>query len=202
MGDRHSNTAGVVTTSTGRPGRVLSKAELRQWRPDRDTFMALPRRPITVVLDRVSRNRDIGSIFRLCDGFLADRLVICGKKVEAHKRKVVKAAAETQHWVPWETAESCAAVVAAAKAAGAWVLVAEHTTTSFSPAGLAPTFPACLVLGSEKHGVAQEVVDLADATVCIPMAGMATQLNVAASAAILLDWLSALHRPTAAAPQL
>jgi 23S rRNA (guanosine2251-2'-O)-methyltransferase len=199
MGDRISNTAGAVTASPGRPGRILSKAELRQWRPDRDTFMALPRRPIMVVLDRVRRNRDLGSIFRLCDGFLANRLVICGTKVEAYK--VVKAAAGAQHWVPWESAESCAAVVAAAKAAGAWVLVAAHTTTSFAPAGLVPTFPACLVLGSEKHGVAQEVVDLADAAVTIPIAGMATQLNVAANAAILLDWLSALHRPTAAAPQ-
>jgi RNA methyltransferase, TrmH family len=54
-----------------------------------------------------------------------------------------------------------------------------------------PVFPACLVLGGERSGVSPEIVGLADATVAIPMRGMANSLNVATAAAILLCWLSA-----------
>ena len=197
--DRRSKMPRPLATSSRGPGRVLLKAELRQWKPDRHAFMSLPRRPITVVLDGVSGHYNLGAIFRLCDGFLAERLVICGSKVDLRKRKLVLAAAGTHHWVPWDQAESCVAVVSAAKAAGAWVVVAEHTTTSRSPDKLLPAFPACLVLGSEKNGVSQEVVDLADEAVSIPMCGMANSLNVATTAAILLHWLSVSQRPTGSA---
>jgi tRNA G18 (ribose-2'-O)-methylase SpoU len=193
MADRHS-TASAAMMSPRQPNRILSKAELRQRKPDRDSFMALPRRPITVVLDGVRRNYNLGAIFRLCDAFLADRLVICGSKVDLRKRKLVQAAAGTQHWVPWEEANNAVEVLAAAKAAGAWIIVAERTTASHSPGTLTPAFPAYLVLGSEKHGVSQPVVDLADAVVNIPMDGMANSLNVASTAAILLHWLAAAYR--------
>jgi 23S rRNA (guanosine2251-2'-O)-methyltransferase len=199
MSDRDPKASIVDPGLLGPAGRVLSKAEVRQWRPDRETFMRLPRRPITVVLDGVKNKHDIGSIFRVCDAFLAERLVFCGPKIERSKRKIERAAARTQHWVPWETAENCAAVVAATKAAGAWVVVAERTTTSRPPADLAPTFPVCIILGSKKRGVAQDIVDLADAAVSVPADGMANTLNVAAVAAILLQWLSLSGKPTAGA---
>ena len=53
-----------------------------------------------------------------------------------------------------------------------------------------PVFPASLVLGGERSGVSSDVVEAADATVAIPMLGMANSLNVATAAAILLYWLS------------
>ena len=59
----------------------------------------------------------------------------------------------------------------------------------------------CLVLGSERAGVSQAVLDLADAAVVIPMQGMANSLNVATAAAIVLHTLvrryqgaASLHR--------
>jgi hypothetical protein len=60
------------------PGQVLTKSEMRASKPTRDEFVGMPRRPLTVVLDRVSGNYNIGAIFRLCDTFLVERLVICG----------------------------------------------------------------------------------------------------------------------------
>jgi tRNA G18 (ribose-2'-O)-methylase SpoU len=61
--------------------RVLSKPELRQSKLSRTEFPAIARAPITVVLDGVSGNYNIGAIFRLCDAFLIERLVICGVPV-------------------------------------------------------------------------------------------------------------------------
>jgi tRNA G18 (ribose-2'-O)-methylase SpoU len=81
--------------------RALTTPELRISKSTRDEFLARPRRPITVVLDGVGQNYNIGFIFRLCDAFLVRELVICGTKVELHKRRLVQAARGTQHWVPW-----------------------------------------------------------------------------------------------------
>ena len=55
----------------------------------------------------------------------------------------------------------------------------EPRSSSASPEYLTPVFPACLVLGSEMRGVSQEIVDMADAAVTIPMLGMANSINVA-----------------------
>ena len=142
------------------------------------------------MLDGVTQNYNIGAIFRLCDAFLVQQLVICGTKVNLHKRKLVQAAQGTQHWVPWSEREHVADAIAEAKALGAWIVVAEQTTASVRPEELVPMFPACLVMGGERNGVSAEAIEASNAAVAIPMLGMANSLNVATAAAILLYWLS------------
>jgi tRNA (guanosine-2'-O-)-methyltransferase len=78
-----------------RGDRILSRGELRQAKFGRAEFAALPRQPITVVLDRIRQNYNIGAIFRLCDAFLVERLIIGGTAVELRKRKLVQAARGT-----------------------------------------------------------------------------------------------------------
>jgi tRNA G18 (ribose-2'-O)-methylase SpoU len=170
--------------------RALTTPELRRAKITRDEFFAQPRRPITVVLDGVTQNYNIGAIFRLCDAFLVQQLVVCGAKVELHKRRLVQAAQGTQRWVPWGECQRASQAIAEAKARGAWVVVAEQTTASVRPDELAPIFPAALVLGAERSGVSPEVIDAADAAIAIPMLGVTNSLNVATAAAILLYWLS------------
>lgn len=68
----------MVEKDGAKGDRPLSRAELREVKPDRAAFAALPRRPITVVLDRVRQNYNIGAIFRLCHAFLVERLIIGG----------------------------------------------------------------------------------------------------------------------------
>jgi tRNA G18 (ribose-2'-O)-methylase SpoU len=50
--------------------RALTTPELRRTKPPRDEFLALTRRPITIVLDGVTQNYNIGVIFRLCEPML------------------------------------------------------------------------------------------------------------------------------------
>jgi tRNA G18 (ribose-2'-O)-methylase SpoU len=162
--------------------RALTTTEVRRTKPTRDKFLLRPRRPITVVLDGVTQNYNIGAIFRLCDAFLVQQLVICGTKVDLHKRRLVQAAQGTQHWVPWTERQHASDAVAEAKTLGAWIVIAEQTTASVRPEQLVPMFPACLVLGGERNGVSPEAIEVADAAVAIPMLGMANSLNVATAA--------------------
>ena len=170
--------------------RALTTPELRGAKLSRHEFLARPRRPITVVLDGVTQNYNIGAIFRLSDAFLVQQLIICGTKVQLHKRRLVQAAQGTQHWVPWSECQHAGQAIADAKARGAWVVVAEQTTASVRPEEFMPMFPATLVLGGERSGVSPGAIEAADAAVAIPMLGMANSLNVATAAAILLYWLT------------
>ena len=152
----------------------------------RTEFPTNPRNPITVVLDGVRQNYNLGALFRLCDAFLVERLIVCRTQVILRKRKLVQAAAGAQRWVPWQEAPDAASVVRAAKAAGSWIAAAELTERSVPPTALQPRYPAVLVLGAERIGVSPDVIAMADQVVGIPMLGMANSLNVATAAAIVL----------------
>jgi tRNA G18 (ribose-2'-O)-methylase SpoU len=167
-------------------GRVFTTAELRQHKSSRPDFLSLPRRPITIVLDRLRQNYNIGAIFRLCDAFLVERLVICGTQLDLRNRKLVQAARGTHRWVPCTIADSAGQMIVAAKAAGSWVVAAEQTTAGVMLDQLKPAFPAVLILGSESTGISQDAIDQADCAVTIPMLGMANSLNVSTAAAIIL----------------
>jgi tRNA (guanosine-2'-O-)-methyltransferase len=160
----------------------------------RTEFATRQRNPITVVLDGVRQNYNLGAIFRLCDAFLVERLVICGTPVMLHKRKLVQAAAGTQRWVPWQEASDATGFVRAEKAAGSCIVVIERTADSVAPTALQPQWPAVLVLGGERTGVSPCVLACADQVVGIPMLGMANSLNVATAAAIVLYELAGTRR--------
>ncbi len=64
-----------------RGDRALSRDELRPTKTSRAEFATRARKPMTVVLDPVRQNYNIGAIFRLCYSFLNERLVIAGAMV-------------------------------------------------------------------------------------------------------------------------
>ena len=174
----------------GNAGRALTTAELRRSKPHRRAFRARLRLPIRVVLDGVRQGYNVGALFRLCDAFLCERLVVCGRDASGGMRKLVQAAQGTHHWVPWEQRDSAVEAVLAARAEGCQIVVAEQTSGAVGLDRLLPRYPVCLVLGSERAGVSQAVLDLADAAVALPMQGMANSLNVATAAAIVLHGLA------------
>ena len=51
--------------------RALTTSDLRRAKATRDEFLLRPRRPITVVLDGVTQNYNIGAIFRSISSRLA-----------------------------------------------------------------------------------------------------------------------------------
>jgi len=172
------------------PGRALTTAELRHNKPDRHAFRTRPRLPVQVVLDGVRQGYNVGALFRLCDAFLCERLVVCGRDATRGMRKLVQAAQGTHKWVPWEQAGTAIEVVRAARAGGYQVVAVEQTHGAISLDRFVPRYPVCLVLGSERDGVSQALLDLADAAVVIPMQGMANSLNVATAAAIVLHTMA------------
>ena len=161
-----------------------------QPRPSRRDFLSLPRRPLRIVLDGVSRLANIGTMFRLCDAFRVERLYICGFNLVPHKRKLVTAAAGTLGWVPFEARDDAASVVHESRAAGYSIAVVELCAASIPPQDINSDAPICLVIGAENAGISPEVLALADQRVEIPSDGIGGSINLTTAAAIVLYELS------------
>jgi hypothetical protein len=58
--------------------RALTTPELRRTKSPRDEFLAQPRKPITVVLDGITQNYNIGAIFRSVMRSLLSRCAVRG----------------------------------------------------------------------------------------------------------------------------
>lgn len=73
-----------------------------------------------------------------------------------------------------------------------WAKTSGITVVASSPAGLLDNrefrsrFPAALVIGSEKQGLSDQLLDAADFVVRIPMSGGCDSLNAAVAAGVLL----------------
>lgn len=145
------------------------------------------RMPITVLLDGVQGHYEIGMVFRVCEAFRVQRLVICGAKFNVHSRKLMNAAKGAHQCVPWTAIDNAFEVVKSAKDYGVYVIVAGQTASSISIRDAKPDFPALLVLGGQPSGANQRLQDWADTVVSI--SDTVTPVGVVATAAIALQWL-------------
>jgi tRNA G18 (ribose-2'-O)-methylase SpoU len=146
-----------------------------------------------VVCDNVRSLANVGAIFRLCDAGRIERLYLCGITghppypgdrrppwvAERAGRVLAKTALRTIDAVPWEYRPSAGNVARELKARGAQVVALEPTPRSVDYRAAPYRFPLGVVLGHEREGVADPVLDLVDLAVAIPMYGEGTSLNVA-----------------------
>jgi tRNA G18 (ribose-2'-O)-methylase SpoU len=172
--------------------RKLSNEELG--RLDVASFKSAGKKRVTVVLDNVRSLNNIGSIFRSCDAFLVEKLILCGISTPPPHRDIHKSALGAELSVDWEYQEQATDAVRSLKEQGYTVLAVEQTmhaihlgeihSTPFSPQNQGSL--TAVVFGHEIHGVSQEVVNLCDASIEIPQQGTKHSLNVAVAAGIVL----------------
>jgi len=172
--------------------RKLTNNELG--RLDIPSFRSAPKNRVTVILDNVRSLNNIGSIFRSCDAFRIEKLVLTGISTPPPHRDIHKSALGAEFSVDWEYHSQTTEAVLSLKEQGYLILAVEQTVGSIplnhlskSPYILHPDSPPiAVILGHEIHGVSQEVVNLCDAAVEIPQQGTKHSLNVAVSAGIVL----------------
>ncbi len=175
--------------------RPLTKHEIRRGKVSREEFPQLHRNPIYLVLDSLMCAHNVGTIIRLSDALLVEKVFICGDGALPPSKKVRKGSLGAERWVAWEHREDTFATVSELKSKGIWIITAEIATTSMDYRNVDCQFPVCLVLGREDRGVSQEIVALSDAVVHLPMYGMVNSLNVSTVAATLMyDLVGKLER--------
>ncbi len=146
------------------------------------------RNEIYIVLDNVLDTYNIGSIFRLADAVAARKIFLCGKTETPPNHRIKKASINTTEWVTWSYAPTAVGAIQELKSQNSKVkiIAIEQSSKSVQYDKFNYTLPICLVVGNESEGVSEEVLDLADAIVELPMFGVNISLNVMVSLGIVL----------------
>jgi 23S rRNA (guanosine2251-2'-O)-methyltransferase len=166
--------------------RKLRNEELN--RKTVEEFREACKHPVRVILSNVRSQNNIGSVFRTCDAFLMEGIILCGITATPPHREISKTALGATESVTWEYVERTTDAVKSLHENGYRVYAVEQTREScllhqFSPS---QEEKYALVFGHEINGVDQEVIDLCDGTIEIPQHGTKHSLNIAVSAGIVL----------------
>lgn len=153
-----------------------------------EQFKAAPKIPLVVVLDNVRSLNNIGSIFRSCDAFAVERLILCGISHTPPSPEIHKTALGAEDSMEWEYFADTLDAVASLKSRGYTVCCLEQVNGSVMLGDFVPCRGRkyAFIAGHEVDGVAQAVVDACDVCLEIPQAGTKHSLNVAVSTGIAI----------------
>lgn len=139
---------------------------------------------LTVILEGVHKPHNLSAIQRSCDavGVLEAHAIAPDRPYRVHKAT----ASGSARWVEVHSHASTETAISRLKRQGHQVYAAHlsPTTMDFREPDYAQ--PTAFLLGTEKYGVSEQALALADAHVSIPMYGMVASLNVSVAAALLL----------------
>lgn len=146
------------------------------------------RNPIYIVLDNVLDTYNIGSIFRLADAVAAEEVIITGMAEIPPNTRIKKASINTTEWVKWEYQDKALEALKKLKlkVPGIKIMAVEQNEKSIPYTEMKWEFPVAVVVGNETTGVSQEVLDMCDTIVELPMFGVNISLNVMVSLGIVL----------------
>ena len=157
-------------------------------RVDVEEYKQVAKLPVTVVLDNVRSEMNVGSVFRTADAFLIERICLCGITPQPPKAEIHKTALGAEDSVFWQYYPSTLDAVNQLKADGYVICSIEqvHDSISLENFVIDDGKRIAIVLGNEIKGVSQEIVDASDLCVEIPQHGTKHSLNISCCAAIVM----------------
>ena len=166
--------------------RKLRNDELE--RLSAEEFKRAHKLKITVILDNVRSQHNIGSVFRTADSFFIEKIILCGICAVPPTPEIHKSALGAEFSVDWQYYKNTSEAVAALKEEGYIIISVEQAENSimlhnFEPD---PDKKYALVFGNEAKGVSQDVVDMSDSVLEIPQFGTKHSLNISVSAGAVL----------------
>ncbi|MSR86882.1 TrmH family RNA methyltransferase [Candidatus Peribacteria bacterium] len=147
------------------------------------------KRKIRLLAYNVRSLWNVGSFFRTCDAFNVEKIYLTGYTGTPPRKEITKTALGAEETVPWEHAEDPIDVVTKLKADGWSIVPLELTADAVDLTTFTPHEKMCVVVGHELSGVPQEILDVAQSVIKIPMLGKKESLNVAVAAGIALHYL-------------
>lgn len=153
------------------------------------------RLPAAVLLDNVRSMYNVGACFRAADGVGLEKVCLCGITAHPPKKAISKTALGAEEVVAWEHDWDAIHMAERMRRNGFEIAAIETSLQAVDLFEWQPRFPVCVAFGNEVEGLRQELLEIADAHVRIPMLGKKTSLNVATAAGIVLyELLRKYHR--------
>ncbi len=144
--------------------------------------------PLVIVLDNVRSLNNVGSVFRTCDAFLVEKIMLCGITATPPSPEIHKTALGAEDSVAWEYFPTTDECIDRLKADGYIVCSLEQVKESVALQDFVPEQGCAyaIVFGNEVNGVDQSVVDKSDYCIEIPQCGTKHSLNVSVSGGIAI----------------
>jgi tRNA G18 (ribose-2'-O)-methylase SpoU len=144
------------------------------------------RYPLSILLNNIVSQENVGMIFRLADTLGVGELVLCGTTPKPPTKLMSRASSGAERHVPYRYCEEAISALKEHKKRGFTNIALEITNTSVDLQSLDyQSFDKILlVIGSENGGVEQAVLNAVDFTIHIPTKGFCLSMNVATSLAI------------------
>jgi len=161
-----------------------------------EAFQSIPRFPVSVVLDNLRSAFNVGSIIRTADCALTDTIYCCGITAHPPHKKLEKTSLGALSYIQVEHRPSAYQAALEIKEKGIPIIALETTNQSRLIWKFNFPLPSALVLGNEALGVSQEVLEIADSIVEIPMLGFKNSINVAVAFGIVVHEIQRQHWQT------
>lgn len=147
---------------------------------------------IYLLLDNIRSLYNVGAIFRTADASRVSKIYLSGisgvekfgTEVRLHPKLHKTALAGIE--VPWEYVDEPLLKLKELKKQGVQLVSLEITEKSLDFRKAEYKFPLCLVVGHETLGVNDEINQMADVVIKIPMLGKGTSMNVSVATGIAL----------------
>ena len=141
--------------------------------------------PIILVLDRITDTRNFGAITRVAEATGVDAIVIPEKESALITSEAIKASAGALNYVSICKEKNLKSVINKLKESGLKIIACTEKSDE-DIYSLDFNTPVCIIVGSEKNGISQNLIEISDVKAKIPMKGKIESLNVSSSSSIIL----------------
>lgn len=155
-------------------------------KPEVGEVKSKKRNPIFALLDNIRSLYNVGAIFRTSDAILLEKVFLCGITGFPPRREISKTALGAEEIVPFEYREDAVEAIKELKDQGVKIVAVELAEGSVPYVEAEYDFPVCFVFGHEVEGISDEVMEVVDMAVDLPMLGRANSLNVATCYGIIM----------------
>ena len=153
-----------------------------------EEFQNTEKIPLTIVLDNVRSQHNVGSVFRTADAYCFEQIFLCGITATPPNTEIHKSALGAEFSMVWEYFDDAEQAVLKLKKLGYKILAIEQAQGSvmLNDYKIEKNQKYALILGNEVNGIQQKVIDLCDNCLEIPQFGTKHSLNVSVAAGIVV----------------
>ena len=146
----------------------------------------MKKQPFYLILPDIRSCHNVGSMFRTADAFDVDKIFLVGYTACPPKIQIDKVSLGAEKWVPWEHCDDLTTLINDLKKEGVSIVGLEKTNNSVDIQQVDFNFPLALVMGNEVEGINDDIINLCDRVVHIPMHGKKESLNVSIAAGVAM----------------
>jgi len=152
-----------------------------------------------LVLHNIRSAQNVGAMFRTAEAIKIDEIIISGYTASPIDRfgrlekKIAKSALGAEQMVAWRYSKNIIETLIELKQEKYNIVCVEQTKNSVDYKIHRPLDKEVIIMGNEVEGVAEEILELSDDIIELPMYGEKESLNVATSCGIVLYRLFDRH---------